>query len=553
MNQKVYKSFSTKETPQSQPIPGTDQVANNAGGFAWAVDDWTRLDRFLILGSDAPTYYVGAVELTKRNAEAVMRCIKNDGLRTVERIAEISESGRAFRNDPALFALAMASGVGNDDTRKAALDALPRVARIPTHLYHFNEYSKQFRGWGRGMRNANRKWFESKTPDTLAYHAIKYQSRDGWSMRDVLRKAHPKADMPVRQDIYEWVVQGWGDKELSDEAPKGAMAKIWAFEKAKQAQSDKEIVRLIADYNLPRECIPTEYLNSKAVWDALLQHMPFTAMIRNLPKMTKIGLLEPMSDAAISVNNRLLDQEQLKKARVHPMSVLMALTTYSEGRGVRGSLTWQPVTSIVNALDKAFYLSFGNVVPTGKRIMLALDVSGSMVSSISGTHLSCRQASVAMALITANVEPNYMTTIFSSAGTNFTKTDKSAGWWADSGMSEWTLSSRQRLDDVVAKMYRMDFGGTDCALPMLYAMERKYKIDAFIVYTDSETWAGDIHPTQALNQYRDKFGIPARLVVVGMTSGGFTIADPNDSGMLDCVGFDTATPNLISDFIKGDV
>jgi 60 kDa SS-A/Ro ribonucleoprotein len=35
-----------------------------------------------------------------------------------------------------------------------------------------------------------------------------------------------------------------------------------------------------------------------------------------------------------------------------------------------------------------------------------------------------------------------------------------------------------------------------------------------------------------------------------MTATGFTIADPNDGGMLDVVGFDSATPNLIADFAR---
>ena len=68
------------------------------------------------------------------------------------------------------------------------------------------------------------------------------------------------------------------------------------------------------------------------------------------------------------------------------------------------------------------------------------------------------------------------------------------------------------------------------------------------VYTDSETWAGKIHPKQALDQYRQKMGIPAKVVVVGMTATEFSIADPNDAGMMDVVGFDTAAPNLIRDF-----
>ncbi|HEV3051923.1 MAG TPA: hypothetical protein VGX50_16565, partial [Longimicrobium sp.] len=65
-----------------------------------------------------------------------------------------------------------------------------------------------------------------------------------------------------------------------------------------------------------------------------------------------------------------------------------------------------------------------------------------------------------------------------------------------------------------------------------------------------ETWAGSIHPAQALRKYRERTGIPAKLVVVGMASNGFTIADPNDAGMLDVVGFDAAAPQLIADFAR---
>lgn len=92
-------------------------------------------------------------------------------------------------------------------------------------------------------------------------------------------------------------------------------------------------------------------------------------------------------------------------------------------------------------------------------------------------------------------------------------------------------------------------GGTDCALPMLWALEKKIQADAFVIYTDNETWHGKIHPAQALQEYRRKMGIAAKLVVVAMTSNGFSIADPNDAGMLDVVGFDLATPQVLSDFV----
>ena len=36
-----------------------------------------------------------------------------------------------------------------------------------------------------------------------------------------------------------------------------------------------------------------------------------------------------------------------------------------------------------------------------------------------------------------------------------------------------------------------------------------------------------------------------------MVSNGFSIADPQDGGMLDVVGFDTSTPSIIADFATG--
>ena len=85
---------------------------------------------------------------------------------------------------------------------------------------------------------------------------------------------------------------------------------------------------------------------------------------------------------------------------------------------------------------------------------------------------------------------------------------------------------------------------------MQWAESNRVDVDTFCIYTDHDTWAGHVHPTQALRAYRDARGIPAKLVVVGMTSTGFAIADPADAGMLDVVGFDPSTPPVIADFAR---
>src|SRR5690606_1944510 len=131
-------------TPQSEPIPNTTQVPNSAGGFAWPVDQWTRLDRFLILGSEGGTYYIGERKLTQENAQVVVECLAVDGPRVVGRILEISLAGRAPKADPALFALAIAAGLGDAETKARVWKALPQVARTGTHLFHWLQYVKAF-------------------------------------------------------------------------------------------------------------------------------------------------------------------------------------------------------------------------------------------------------------------------------------------------------------------------------------------------------------------------------------------------------------------------
>jgi len=117
-------------------------------------------------------------------------------------------------------------------------------------------------------------------------------------------------------------------------------------------------------------------------------------------------------------------------------------------------------------------------------------------------------------------------------------------------MAPLRLSPGMRLDQAVHAVSDLPFAATDCAQPMLYALRQGIKADAFVVYTDSETWAGTIHPVQALREYRAQTGINAKLVVVGLVSNGFSIADPADAGMLDVVGFETAAPSVIADFIR---
>jgi 60 kDa SS-A/Ro ribonucleoprotein len=547
------KRHGARRVPQWAPLPG--QAPNSAGGFAWAVDQWARLRRFLVLGSEGGSYYASEWKLTRENAQAVEAALPTDGRRVVAEVVAVSREGRAPKNDPALFALAMAAGLGDEETRKSALEALPQVARTGTHLFQFASFVEGFRGWGRSLRRAVGRWYAAQPVEKLAYQAVKYRQRAGVSHRDLLRLAHPATKVSAGNPtlevsdeharLFEWIVRG-GETD-------GLPRLLEGFVRAQAASTPKEAAALVREYGLPREALQPEHLTSSAVWEALLEDMPMTAMVRNLATMTRVGVVSPGSVGTAKVVAQLGDAERSRAARVHPIALLAALHTYQAGHGARGRHTWNPVREVVDALDAAFYASFGNVEPAGTRLLLALDVSGSMtwgdVAGVPG--LTPRDASAALALVTAATEPRYEIVGFFAGKGGFRKRGRPLHVGYTDGLTPLAISPRQRLDDVVQTVSDLPFGGTDAALPMLYAQARELEIDTFVIYTDSETWAGDVHPAEALRDYRRASGIQARLVVVGMVSNGFSIADPADPGMLDVVGFDTATPQLISDFARG--
>jgi 60 kDa SS-A/Ro ribonucleoprotein len=539
--------FSTLTTPQNEAAR-SDQVQNSAGGFVFQLDKWKRLDRWLILGAEGGTYYASERKLTRDNAQTILECLAEDGARAIRTIVEISDAGRAPKNDPAIFALALAASDAKLETRQAALAALPRVCRIGTHLFHFAQAVSVNRGWSRGLRAAFANWYTSKTPEKLAYDVLKYQQRDGWSHRDVIRLAHPSMCSPEHNAIFRWVCEGiqsepvrhvkrkstTGERTVEYRSEMAPPALLVSYEELKAEKDPAAVAKLIRDHGFTHEMVPSDQKSTAVVWEALFEQMPMTAMIRNLGKMTSVGLFSPMGARTRQAAERLTDAEQLKNARVHPLALLSAMRVYQQGHGEKGSLTWEPAREIVDALDEAFYLTFQAIEPTNKRWLLALDVSGSMTwSTIAGCPgITPRDGSAAMSLVTARTETAWHCIGFSHT------------------MEPIGISPKQRLDDVIQTIEHVRPGNTYCSLPMLYAEQNKIPVDVFTVYTDSETWCGEIHPFQALKQYRQKMGIGAKLIVVGMTATGFTISDPSDAGMMDVVGFDTAAPAVMSDFAK---
>ena len=528
---------SPKNTPQSQPLIGENQVKNNAGGYVYAASDWTKLDRFLILGSEKGTYYASERKLTVESAQGIVDLIQKNGEQVVARIVQVSDEGLAVKNAPSIFALALATKHGNTETKKAAMQALVKVARTSTDLFSFVDQYKNGLGGGIGavVKAGLKNWYLSKPDEKLAYQMVKYRQRDGWTHHDVLHLSHPKAATDTTNKLFQFAKASAG-KGISEFDTSGLPGIVIGYQEAMKAANVAGVVKLIEQYNLPREAIPTEFLNDNKVWEAMLPTMPATALLRNLGKLSSVGIVTPMSDGEKLVVKKLSDAEWLRNSRIHPISVLVASLVYGSGRGVKGNLTWNPSQAVKKALDAAFYATFKNVVPTGKNHLLGVDISGSMgwtnVAGFEVPGMTARLVAAAMALVIEATEQN---THIMGFGKTFV---------------DLNINSNMRLEDVVKTISNLPFGGTDCAVPMQYALKNNIPVDGFIVITDNETWAGNQHPSVALREYRQKMGRDAKSVVLATSVNDFTIADPKDKGMLDAVGFSADMPTVIANFMR---
>jgi 60 kDa SS-A/Ro ribonucleoprotein len=447
---------------------------------------------------------------------------------------------------------------------------------------------------------------------SLAYLAFKYFQRDGWSVKDLLRLCHlkPSTCSLGQQIVLKCAVKGWDDtvafvKESAESSKPDDMedGKVSASLQEKLAglaidadlvsalhvydsidtdeardvietvrflagvstakmlgnsvEATALAVRLISKLGIPREMLPTHMLNSREIWDALLVRnsgeearlcMPATAMVRNLPKMTIVGSLGDKVANGL-VCDALSSTEYLRKARIHPIQMVAAKMTYGSGHGLRGSLSWSPISTVNTALERGIHASFENVESTGASIYAGVDVSPSMSSFVvEGLEMmKARDAAAIMALVFKKTETNVDVGMFSSGGgygygrsSDVSKVD---------GIVPCDLKASDTIAQAMRKLSLGPWGGTDCSLPIRKALKEKKVYDVFIILTDNDTWAGPEHASESLKRYRKAVNPRAKLVVIAFAACTYSIADPLDAGMMDMVGFDPSSPRILRDFI----
>jgi 60 kDa SS-A/Ro ribonucleoprotein len=538
----------TVGAPVQKTTPGTKKAApeqkkNAAGGYVFKVGKMEAIKRFLILGAESGFYQTGQ-KLTLKRVSDIEDVARTDKVfELIDLIVSVSVEGRAPKQDPAIFALALVIATTEDDAaRSYAYQQVDKVCRTGTTLFMFAEFLKNLRGgkgFGMGARKAFKRWYEGKDIERLGYQLTKYKNREGWSHADLIKLARPtkSSEDELFRHLMDYTL-GRVEDPSRVLLPKAVTGNLKALEWENTPSAKvSELISIIKTYGLSWEMLPSSALNNEAVWTALLENnnVPLGALLRQLSRLTRIGVIVPLGGKTQLVVDRLTDRDALAKARLHPMTILLAQKAYALGHSTqaRSTATWVPNQRIIAALDEAFHLAFKFAEPTGLRYLVGVDTSGSMGARIADVpNMTASEGGAAMACVIANIEPEVHTIGFDAY--------------------TYPLSIRKGMTLQEATWEARAHTGrmTDVSCVIRYAREQKIQVDVFVLMTDNETYAGPAHTHEELAKYRKETGIDAKLVVVATNASRSSVADPKDPRTLDVVGFDSSVPQVISAFAK---
>lgn len=526
-----------------KPMMGENQVKNNAGGYVYEISPLEQVKRFCIIGSEGGTYYVDEVTLTEENAKNTVDLIKSGKGREVFDIAfEVIKKGLSNKVDHSLFVLALCVKYGDKNVRSLVYSNLNEICNIATHLFMFVSYVKSMRGIGRGLKNAISRWYLSKDNNRVMQQVLKYQNRCGLTHKNLILCSHPKTNDRYFNELFKYILDISNvSKEYNKEIMTNLLYSNHYFEadyypfvkNLSKFDGTKDIIEAIKVLHLTRENIPTHFLNDVDVWKALIEKMPYIALVRNLSKISALGILDDFSPEVNKIVSKLTNKEAIKACKIHPIQLFFAIETYSRGCGFKGSLYWNVNRKVVEVLKEALEYSFDNLEKSNKNICFAIDVSSSMNSPLPNSN------------ITANNVARMLGYIYSKTNDNVKYLE------FDRDCRQPVIKGTSYSDFVSSFSNRGGCTNLSSALiRTLEYIEEGYNIDGIVIVTDNETWCGS-HPIETLRNIR-KINSNFKMITLSTTATKFSsVPTNNDRNILDVVGFSADCISVVNQFLNG--
>lgn len=453
--------FCTRGASRMTPAPNT---INEAGGAAYSLTDKAALAQFAVTGTFNSTFYVDATDQLKQ-VEALAQ--KVDSLFIAKLAVYARENGK-MKDMPA-YLLAVLAARGEIDLVKAIFN---RVCNNSKMLFNFVQIIRSGsvgrKSFGTAVKRLIQNWITDKQGKALYLASVGHADP---SLADVIKMVHPHPVDEHQQNMFSYLLGRPYQEDMLDDD-------LVIFEQLKRGET-------VQVPDLPFQSI-TNCNISLDQWKEVARNMSWNTLRMNLNNLHRKGVF---GDRALvhELAEKLADPTLVRKFNVFPYQLM---TAYQH---VEDSMP----TELTNALQQAMETAVENVPAMPGDTMVAIDVSGSMSSPITGRRAGStsktRCVDVASLIACSLLRKNKGTVVLAFDCGYSHYYGRVEPRKAGSVMSGVYLPDLNPFDAVMTnanKLATYGGGGTDCSLPFQYLNSTNTKVDNIILVSDNESWAG---------------------------------------------------------------
>jgi 60 kDa SS-A/Ro ribonucleoprotein len=415
-------------------------IQNQAGGYAHALDAESTLAQLAVTGCLNDAFYASAE--TQLN-ELLNACFATNP-EFIAKAAIYSRQHGQMKDTPVILLAWLASFAGElcEKVFNRVIDNGSQLRRFVQVLRSGAVVRKSL---GSRPKRLVQAWLEAAGDQSL----ISAMVGNAPSLADVIKMTHPKASSVERSALYAHII---GNSVELDKLP----AQLQALEAFK------------LDASKPVPEVPFQLLTSMELttqhWMSIAEKASYNMTRMNLNTFLRHGVF---NDQRLTkrIAERLANASLIKKARVFPYQLL---TTWQAATGVPGLIR--------DALRDAVDIAVANVPTFKGNVAVAVDVSGSMESPVTGyrqgstTVTRCVDvaALVAAAVLTQN--PEAVVLPFNDSVCN------------------WTRPKDRSVLATATSLSRLLGGGTAVSAPLQKLVQMKEAPDVLIIVSDNQSW-----------------------------------------------------------------
>lgn len=515
--------FASKQQAKPKTI-----AYNEAGGRAYTLKSRAALAQLAATGTLNQTFY--------QNAQVQLDHILNLALEVdPEFVAKTAIYARqtAHMKDTPVVLLALLSELDADLFKRI----FPLIIDNGKQLRNFVQIMRSGMIGRKSLGSLPKRMVNEWILSASAQQLIAANVGSSPSLADVLKMTHPKPKTAEQDAFFAYVL---GKEYQLAQLP----AQVQALEQ----------FRLGVNTELPK--VPMQLLThlnlNQQQWAEIARNGSWQMLRMNLNTFLRHDVFKIKGMTKI-IADKLMDEQSILKSRVFPYQLMM---TWS-------ALDQEMPHEIANALKFAMQCSISNVPKLHGNVVIAIDVSGSMSSSITGyrqgatSQLRCVDVAALFASAFKYVNPNIRLMAFDTQVRHLSNLTRVQEY-----LKRKNLMKQQNLEiDIFAlakKFASMCGGGTDCSKPLELLVKEKAKVDMVIYFSDNESWAdqiprahrqtGMMHYWKQLKQHNPD----AKLVCVDLQPYATTQL-PEHKDVMNIGGFSDTVFTLIESFANNEM